>query len=42
MAKSLYRYKEATIPKQMLIIGIVMDIILIIMVFLLMGTPSLA
>lgn len=40
MAKSLY--KEATVSKQMLIIGMAMDIILIIMVFLLMGTPSLA
>ena len=42
MAKSLYKYKEATVSKQMLIIGMAMDIILIMMVFLLMRTPSLA
>lgn len=42
MAKSLYKYKEAIIPKEMLIIGLCMDFILIIIVFLFMGTPSLA
>lgn len=41
MPKSLYKYKEATIPKPMLIIGIVMDIILVIMAFLVMSVPTL-
>ena len=41
MPKSLYKYKEATIPKEMLIIGIVMDIILVIITFLVMSVPTL-
>ena len=42
MPKSLYKYKEATISKEMLIIGIIMDIILIIIAFLTMSIPALA